>query len=407
MVSNGATVRDFPTFANLRCGKWYLPHFDGECYFKSTDGHYGEWAFNMSRLNLHLFQAAASAGGAVVVDSTRKGKVFPDSLSKTLPIVATVLNVCLGHATPEQWSQGLPAFLPASERVAIMERVPVWASTLQSSSVNLSGLQTAVGGRPFACYWITRKDVAPGAVGMQLEVDPAVIGLYLVSASDNLRETRELDRTQWSYVPGAGDDEEAWSRGLSPAMFWAEPEKYLKHNSCVELMEAVDSVVQYEKESRRPTDHQRSPVILQPFGLIVVCSEDMLGPSETEGKHPSGCPVVHCNATALTFDDTLSPPRLCIAAREESKFDFERALPSLLDSLAKYTPLRNVYIVSGANPPLALALAVALTVHYCCDPEMRRSKNGVSDVYAQVAAQLPWIRGCRNLRKQINRFFLT
>jgi hypothetical protein len=27
----------------------------------------------------------------------------------------------------------------------------------------------------------------------------------------------------WTYVPGAGDDEESWSHGLTPAVFWAEP----------------------------------------------------------------------------------------------------------------------------------------------------------------------------------------
>jgi tRNA A64-2'-O-ribosylphosphate transferase len=43
-----------PLLANLRCGAWYAPSFHGVCYFKSTDGHNGNWSFNVTRLNLHV-----------------------------------------------------------------------------------------------------------------------------------------------------------------------------------------------------------------------------------------------------------------------------------------------------------------------------------------------------------------
>tara|TARA_R110002050_G_scaffold15191_3_gene46992 strand:+ start:388 stop:822 length:435 start_codon:yes stop_codon:yes gene_type:complete len=70
--------KDFPLIANLRCGLWYSPRFDAECYFKSTDGHVGTWAFPLSRLNLHVASLAADRGGVILIDSTRKGKEFPD-----------------------------------------------------------------------------------------------------------------------------------------------------------------------------------------------------------------------------------------------------------------------------------------------------------------------------------------
>lgn len=43
-----------PLLANLRCGLWYAPSFHASCYFKSTDGHTGNWSFNPSRLNMHV-----------------------------------------------------------------------------------------------------------------------------------------------------------------------------------------------------------------------------------------------------------------------------------------------------------------------------------------------------------------
>ena len=39
-----------------------------------------------------LFVLVAQKGGCMIVDSTRKGKRFPDSMSKTIPIWTCVLN---------------------------------------------------------------------------------------------------------------------------------------------------------------------------------------------------------------------------------------------------------------------------------------------------------------------------
>lgn len=32
-------------------------------YFKSTDGHFGNWSFNLRRPNLHLLSTVITAGG--------------------------------------------------------------------------------------------------------------------------------------------------------------------------------------------------------------------------------------------------------------------------------------------------------------------------------------------------------
>jgi hypothetical protein len=90
-----------PLLANLRCGVWYSPHFDGSCYFKSTDGHTGNWSFSCTRLNIHVAQLAAKHGGCIIVDATRRGKRYPDSLSKTVPIWCCVVNRVLEEIRKE------------------------------------------------------------------------------------------------------------------------------------------------------------------------------------------------------------------------------------------------------------------------------------------------------------------
>lgn len=58
-----------PLVANLRCGLWYAPPraLTATCYFKSTDGHAGNWSFSTARLNLHL----ALLAGLLLAPSVR------------------------------------------------------------------------------------------------------------------------------------------------------------------------------------------------------------------------------------------------------------------------------------------------------------------------------------------------
>lgn len=53
---DGARRQGRPLVANERCGSWYIrPSMKGaSAYFKSTDGHTGQWKFSARRLNLHL-----------------------------------------------------------------------------------------------------------------------------------------------------------------------------------------------------------------------------------------------------------------------------------------------------------------------------------------------------------------
>lgn len=56
---------DLPLVANERCGSWYIPPAakSGSAYFKSTDGHSGQWDFSFRRLNLQLLPLAREHGG--------------------------------------------------------------------------------------------------------------------------------------------------------------------------------------------------------------------------------------------------------------------------------------------------------------------------------------------------------
>lgn len=58
-------VYALPLVANERCGSWYIPteRKAASVYFKSTDGHMGQWSFSLRRLNLQLLDILAQVGG--------------------------------------------------------------------------------------------------------------------------------------------------------------------------------------------------------------------------------------------------------------------------------------------------------------------------------------------------------
>jgi tRNA A64-2'-O-ribosylphosphate transferase len=63
-----AEAFDLPLIANERCGRWYVPTEKRleSVYFKSTDGHTGQWAFSSRRLNLHLLDVVTRCSGYVI-----------------------------------------------------------------------------------------------------------------------------------------------------------------------------------------------------------------------------------------------------------------------------------------------------------------------------------------------------
>eukprot|EP00252_Welwitschia_mirabilis_P021531 TRINITY_DN5544_c0_g1_i3.p1 TRINITY_DN5544_c0_g1~~TRINITY_DN5544_c0_g1_i3.p1 ORF type:complete len:540 (-),score=100.29 TRINITY_DN5544_c0_g1_i3:298-1917(-) len=235
-----------PMIANLRCGLWYSSQFDGTCYFKSTDGHTGNWDLNPSRLNLHVCDIAAKKGGCIIVDATRKGKRFPDSMSKTIPIWACVLNRAVIRCcnaikldvdetkSPayekfesqdilcEQWdcSLHLPLWVSDTEKASIEDRIDGWTKLLEDIGIDLTFLARNLR-KPLRPLWISQKTV------IWLNEIPDLSSwsftpIFLVSASNNSERPGRMngDNFSWTYIPGAADDEESWARGLQPRIFW-------------------------------------------------------------------------------------------------------------------------------------------------------------------------------------------
>jgi tRNA A64-2'-O-ribosylphosphate transferase len=68
-VCKVADAYELPLIANERCGSWYIPpeRKTGSAYFKSTDGHTGQWQFSLRRLNVQVLDVVGKHNGYVII----------------------------------------------------------------------------------------------------------------------------------------------------------------------------------------------------------------------------------------------------------------------------------------------------------------------------------------------------
>jgi tRNA A64-2'-O-ribosylphosphate transferase len=213
-VSDVAGAFQRPLIANERCGSWYIAPEDkvGSAYFKSTDGHTGQWKFSTRRLNLQLLKIIEENDGCIIVDSTRRGKRMPDALSKTIPIWCCVLNHALFPDDVEK--HGLftpPNVVSESEHAQINAKIPGLIDLFKSLGVSLEALKQLR--KPMRPMWVTQES-------QLLPTDTVFEDFHPVICCTSSRRVTGGEMSEGGYIQGAGDDTENWALGLTPPVFW-------------------------------------------------------------------------------------------------------------------------------------------------------------------------------------------
>lgn len=240
-----AAAYGLPLVANERCGSWYVPpgRKAASAYFKSTDGHAGQWSFSTRRLNLHLLldviAAAAAAenwgggreggcgggggGGCVVVDSTRRGKGMPDALSKTVPVWCCVVNrVVFPDRTAWHALHLPPAAVGESERSQIEARIPAFVDSFLALEVDLAPLRGRLK-KPLRPVWRTQDDGLPEGEELALRDGE----FYPVVCCTSSRRVVGAEMSEAGYIQGAADDTENWAHGLTAQIWWRHADELL------------------------------------------------------------------------------------------------------------------------------------------------------------------------------------
>ncbi|KAI8388740.1 tRNA A64-2'-O-ribosylphosphate transferase [Radiomyces spectabilis] len=252
----------FPKYAlaaNERCGAWYIRPTNRSVYsvyFKSTDGHTGQWDFNLRRNNLHLIDVIAKHEGCIIVDSTRRGKRLPDALSKTIPIWCCTINRAIDRyrksvelddqANSMTWDTRFhspPTVVSKSEHAQIEEKIDMFAQRLLDSGIAMEPLSRALK-KPLRPMWFTPHSSLFLDDFPQFE-DAEFWPVICLSASQAV-ETGCQARQGYLYVQGSADDQESWCLGLTRQMFWKYYDELLHAHSPVECEEKVKRIVQDE-----------------------------------------------------------------------------------------------------------------------------------------------------------------
>ncbi|KAK7749519.1 tRNA A64-2'-O-ribosylphosphate transferase [Cytospora paraplurivora] len=213
-----------PLVANERCGSWYIgPGRKGaSAYFKSTDGHTGQWKFSTRRLNLHLLPVIEEHDGIIIVDSTRRGKRMPDSLSKTVPIWCCVLNRALFPDLDGSYHNlhVPPNVVSDSERSQMLSRVPGFVASFLELKPDLAGLRAQIS-RPLRPAWVT-QETELGHMRADAGGDDTIFDSFrpVICCTSSRRVTDGEMSGHSGYVQGAGDDTENWALDLTPPVFW-------------------------------------------------------------------------------------------------------------------------------------------------------------------------------------------
>ena len=350
-----------PLVANLRCGAWYTDpaHLVSTAYFKSTDGHMHQWDFSLKRANLHLVHVIQSPDvdsaltGCLIIDSTRRGKRYPDALSKTVPIWCAVLNRASHrvHATPAL----IPALqvpldqISQSEQAQIEARLDVWVDKLCASDLPVPRLA-----KPLHPVFVH----APHIPTLSSDVQHHVV---LVSVSPSLPPL-SFRTMHASYVQGAGDDHEAWAHGLTPRLFWRHKRQLMAPElQRDERIQLVCDIVKTEREqvgqvawlSSHDTAIQieGTPIFIQALPATHMFSER---------DRASYALIIHC-AQPDTSPHVLG---LGLDASKRGLNAFSAALPRVVDTvtdvLRKEAHGRGVLLCCTDGGQLSGAMVVAI-----------------------------------------------
>ena len=436
-----------PFLGNRRNGAWYARDYAGTSYFKSTDGHQNQCRFSMARANLDVAAQVVKAGGAVIVDSTRRGKRFPDSFSRTVPIWCAVLNgiafgtVCL-H---------LPPWIPQIERRRLLEVVRKWIDTVQETAPDVAEIIRSYVALPLHPVWLSpcvasfqnprnaslrvnqaidATDECTDQEPYEFEVDlddaeaaadlllrqmraPGSVPVFLLSASiSGMSDEEHRMFHSWSYVQGAADDEEAWARDITPSQFWEHVIPLLQcqdyavrdNAACAQLLDSIADI----GAASMGADSFCS---IGNTG-IVICSR-----SRAEGKASSSSAVINLDERAIECAlSHLHVPIQNKKGKKDSSTWQKVLLPSALRFYYEFCVVqKNPCLITCSNGAMA-SIIVALSILFVFfndtftqrrDPFLKRvvTKAKVQAAIMMLKVYAPGATPPRRMVKELLKFF--
>ncbi|ETO21098.1 hypothetical protein RFI_16106 [Reticulomyxa filosa] len=465
VIKSNKTLSEFPVYGNLRCGVWYIGPslFDQTkqgpetCYFKSTDGHRNEWQFNLRRLNAHILTRIheRKEKGVIIIDSTREGKSFPDSMSRTIPIWCHVLNqffrICheMNESTPnetyesvltkdkievklkendsEQKVSEMPSWISESEKSQIFKEKMVsfvW-SLFESHYKQLRPMSSYFVAKPLKCCYVDRFIAANNKQMDWINPDQTTIVLITASIPMHLLSSPENSKicklnSSYSYIQGAGDDEESWALGLTPHLFWSNYQSFF--SDCHYENDFEEKIKSLLLASSSSCDDSQSNSDCKQQQQLSLTHSKIYIPDTNRNLYLSQCPcamnvrptyaspsdvVILCTDDP-TFTNTFDHQNqlICLFVSENKKYKLSllQGLKFLMDS--KVFDQGATIGIFGMDYSCIGCLAIAAKL-FMSDPTRQFQKKDIQKLVQHFQWVLPQFNPKRLLLKQINSFFLS
>ncbi|KAL9131177.1 MAG: hypothetical protein Q9217_000830 [Psora testacea] len=333
-VEQAAEVYGFPLIANERCGSWYIPpeRKASSVYFKSTDGHSGQWAFSTRRLNLHLLGITGEAGGLL----------FPHERG--------VHELC----TPKN-------VVCESEHTQIEARMNGFLENVSSLGLDISALRSSLK-KPLRPYWITRDSSDMNVSSLQS------VHNYILCCTASQR-IFDAEGSGDGYIQGAGDDSEGWAYGLTPTIFWTHREKLLTAER--DLPDLIRRYTAIEKETAIAPNYG---VRIGPTSLYIGCTDAV--PKDQQSSSFDGiidCGQIACNVpyvSPIGAATSLMRPKLlhlrCCSGKLGSRA-LRTQLPLIMpfiQAIARTNPRPSLLITCTTGKDISVGVALAILCYF-------------------------------------------
>ncbi|KAL1974577.1 hypothetical protein VTN31DRAFT_4781 [Thermomyces dupontii] len=401
-VEHVAEYYDLPLVANERCGSWYIKPDRKACsvYFKSTDGHSGEWKFSTRRLNLQVLSVAREYGGCVIVDSTRRGKLMPDALSKTIPIWCAVLNRTLFPSESAFHAvQFPPNYLGSSEESQIEQRIDGFVEAFKDLKLDIEGLKQSLG-KPIKIAWANQSYFHPAdaAKGSDYQL------FVLCSAS---KRVHGAEISEGGYIQGAGDDSEGWSHGLTPSVFWKNRDLLLS----TEESHLPDLINELLREHGKSDTSTQATLIRPTANLYIGCSDAL---SSLAGVYDL---VISCNGRPAEGGDPPTRLNLGCGSTKLGSRDLRVALEKVKSFADKHLlpyPSRSLLVVCETGKDLSVGTLLTIICLYYNDngqfvglqPDTPLNKQSIRQRLTWITTSKPDANPSRATLQSVNAFLL-
>lgn len=146
----------------------------------------------------------------------------------------------------------------------IEDRLEGWTGDLETCGADLGSISMSLK-KPLRPLWISQKTVIwLNEVPDYYSWDFTPVILVSASSQNPAYQQRTSSEFSWNYIPGAGDDEESWARGLSPHLFWKHA--YDIVNSGPDLCnQKVADIVEKDRVCRSRRGENASQITVRPL----------------------------------------------------------------------------------------------------------------------------------------------